>query len=138
MLGVLKLESAVESENAAVLFVAPHEALAVFVASWIGKRLGKYTRVKMLRRLWVLFLPFDQGVRGASLSDDGRILFKQPSADKKPKEFRMVVVDEGHHIYKNAALRETVEIVDVEDVPLAYLPGNATRVRVKAVGELHV
>jgi N-methylhydantoinase A/oxoprolinase/acetone carboxylase beta subunit len=36
------------------------------------------------------------------------------------------------------ALRESVEIVDVEDVPLAYLPGNATRVRVKAVGELHV
>ncbi|ALJ80369.1 hydantoinase/oxoprolinase N-terminal domain-containing protein [Ketogulonicigenium vulgare] len=36
------------------------------------------------------------------------------------------------------AKRETVEIVDVEDVPLAYLPGNATRVRVKAVGELHV
>lgn len=36
------------------------------------------------------------------------------------------------------ARRETIEIVDVEDVPLAYLPGNATRVRVKAVGELHV
>ena len=32
---------------------------------------------------------------------------------------------------------ETVKIVDVEDVPLAYLPGNATRIRVKAVGELH-
>ena len=32
---------------------------------------------------------------------------------------------------------ETVDIVDVEDVPLAYLPGNATRIRVKAVGELH-
>ncbi|CAA9583690.1 MAG: Hydantoinase/oxoprolinase family protein [uncultured Thermomicrobiales bacterium] len=30
----------------------------------------------------------------------------------------------------------TVQIVDVEDVPLAYLPGNATRVRVKAVGDL--
>lgn len=27
-------------------------------------------------------------------------------------------------------------IVDVEDVPLAYLPGNATRIRVKAVGDL--
>tara|TARA_R110002049_G_scaffold8543_10_gene46217 strand:- start:1429 stop:2976 length:1548 start_codon:yes stop_codon:yes gene_type:complete len=38
-----------------------------------------------------------------------------------------------------AGAREgTIEIVDVEDVPLAYLPGNATRVRVKAVGELHV
>lgn len=36
------------------------------------------------------------------------------------------------------ARRESVEIVDVEDVPLAYLPGNATRVRVKAVGELNV
>ncbi len=34
------------------------------------------------------------------------------------------------------ALRSSVEVVDVEDVPLAYLPGNATRVRVKAVGEL--
>lgn len=35
------------------------------------------------------------------------------------------------------AARHTVEIVDVEDVPLAYLPGNATRIRIKAVGELH-
>ncbi|MFM9107282.1 MAG: hydantoinase/oxoprolinase N-terminal domain-containing protein [Chloroflexota bacterium] len=32
----------------------------------------------------------------------------------------------------------TVQIVDVEDVPLAYLPGNATRVRVKAVGDLRL
>ena len=30
----------------------------------------------------------------------------------------------------------SVAIVDVEDVPLTYLPGNATRIRVKAVGEL--
>jgi N-methylhydantoinase A/oxoprolinase/acetone carboxylase beta subunit len=30
----------------------------------------------------------------------------------------------------------TVDIVDVEDVPLTYLPGNATRIRVKAVGDL--
>ena len=30
----------------------------------------------------------------------------------------------------------TVEIVDVDDVPLAYLPGNATRIMVKAVGDL--
>ena len=32
----------------------------------------------------------------------------------------------------------TVQIVDVEDVPLAYLPGNAVRVRAKAVGDLLV
>ena len=30
----------------------------------------------------------------------------------------------------------TLHVVDVEDVPLAYLPGNATRIRVKTVGDL--
>ena len=38
----------------------------------------------------------------------------------------------------SGARRESVAIVDVEDVPLAYIPGNATRVRVKAVGDLFV
>jgi N-methylhydantoinase A/oxoprolinase/acetone carboxylase beta subunit len=37
---------------------------------------------------------------------------------------------------KAGANPETVEVVEVEDVPLAYLPGNATRVRVKATGDL--
>jgi N-methylhydantoinase A/oxoprolinase/acetone carboxylase beta subunit len=32
----------------------------------------------------------------------------------------------------------TVEIVDVEEVPLAYLPSNAVRIRVKAVGDLRL
>ncbi|MBM7774704.1 N-methylhydantoinase A/oxoprolinase/acetone carboxylase beta subunit [Actinokineospora baliensis] len=31
---------------------------------------------------------------------------------------------------------QTVQIVEVEEVPLAYLPGNVTRIRVKAVGDL--
>ncbi|MGI8485068.1 MAG: hydantoinase/oxoprolinase family protein, partial [Thermomicrobiales bacterium] len=30
----------------------------------------------------------------------------------------------------------SIQIMDVEDVPLAYLPGNAIRIRVKAVGDL--
>lgn len=33
---------------------------------------------------------------------------------------------------------DTVEIVDVHEVPLAYLPGNATRIRVRAAGDLAV
>jgi N-methylhydantoinase A/oxoprolinase/acetone carboxylase beta subunit len=33
---------------------------------------------------------------------------------------------------------DSVHIVDVEEVPLAYLPSNATRIRVKAVGELEL
>jgi N-methylhydantoinase A/oxoprolinase/acetone carboxylase beta subunit len=32
----------------------------------------------------------------------------------------------------------TLHIVDVEEIPLAYLPSNATRIRAKAVGELKI
>lgn len=34
------------------------------------------------------------------------------------------------------AVRETVEIIDVEDVPLAYYAGNTNRVKIKAAGDL--
>ncbi len=34
--------------------------------------------------------------------------------------------------------KKTVEIVDVEDVPLAYHPGKATRIKIKAAGDLKV
>ncbi|TYP54221.1 hydantoinase/oxoprolinase family protein [Thermosediminibacter litoriperuensis] len=37
---------------------------------------------------------------------------------------------------KAGANPETVKIVQVEDIPLAYLPGNAIRIRVKAAGNL--
>lgn len=33
---------------------------------------------------------------------------------------------------------DTVQIVDIEEVPLAYLPSNAVRIRVKAVGDLRL
>lgn len=38
--------------------------------------------------------------------------------------------------FKAGANPETIEIVEVDDVPLAYLPGNATKIRVKAAGNL--
>ena len=34
------------------------------------------------------------------------------------------------------AVRETVEIIEAEDVPLAYYPGNTNRVKIKAAGDL--
>lgn len=37
---------------------------------------------------------------------------------------------------KAGAKESTIKILDVEEVPLAYLPGSATRIRVKAVGDL--
>jgi N-methylhydantoinase A/oxoprolinase/acetone carboxylase beta subunit len=36
------------------------------------------------------------------------------------------------------ATAASVRIVDVEDVPLPYIPGNATRIKVKAVGDLEI
>jgi N-methylhydantoinase A/oxoprolinase/acetone carboxylase beta subunit len=53
--------------------------------------------------------------------------------------------DEAVKIAKKTAIGEavkagadpsTIDIVDMEDVPLAYHPGNATRIRVKAAGDL--
>lgn len=32
---------------------------------------------------------------------------------------------------------ESIEVLDQEDVPLAYLPGDATRIRLKVVGSMH-
>lgn len=37
---------------------------------------------------------------------------------------------------KAGADPKTIEIVEIDDVPLAYLPGNATKIRVKAAGNL--
>ena len=31
---------------------------------------------------------------------------------------------------------KTLEVVDVEDLPLAYMPGNSVRARVRVVGDI--
>ncbi|RNB92598.1 hydantoinase/oxoprolinase family protein [Brevibacillus fluminis] len=62
-----------------------------------------------------------------SLTDWGR---DKALADAKETAIREAVAA--------GAGEQSVEIVDVEEVPLAYLPGNAVRIRVKAVGELSV
>ncbi|MBV9547543.1 MAG: hydantoinase/oxoprolinase family protein [Chloroflexi bacterium] len=54
---------------------------------------------------------------------------------------RLEVVQEAHRDAADRAVAAgadptTIQVVDSEDVPLAYLPGNATRVRVKVVGNL--
>jgi N-methylhydantoinase A/oxoprolinase/acetone carboxylase beta subunit len=54
---------------------------------------------------------------------------------------RSAALDEAKHEAIDKAVaagaeRDSVQIVDVEEVPLAYLPSNAVRFRVKAVGDL--
>jgi N-methylhydantoinase A/oxoprolinase/acetone carboxylase beta subunit len=38
----------------------------------------------------------------------------------------------------SGAVADTIVAVEREDVPLAYLPGNATRIRVKVVGDIEI
>lgn len=54
---------------------------------------------------------------------------------------RLAALDQARQITVDRAIEAgadptTVEVVDVEEVPLAYLPSNAVRIRVKAVGDL--
>ena len=54
---------------------------------------------------------------------------------------REQAMDDARNLAREEAIRaganpDTVTIVQQEDVPLAYLPGNATRIRVKAAGSL--
>ena len=54
---------------------------------------------------------------------------------------RATVIDEARQEAVDRAIAAgadpaTVEIVDLDEVPIPYLPGNATRVRAKAVGDL--
>ncbi|WP_298472431.1 hypothetical protein [Phreatobacter sp.] len=37
---------------------------------------------------------------------------------------------------REGADRATIETIDVEDMPIAYLPGNALRVRARVVGAI--
>lgn len=56
-------------------------------------------------------------------------LTREAAVDEAKREACQRAIDAG-------AEPASVEIVDVEQVPLAYLPGSAIRIRVKAVGDL--
>lgn len=55
---------------------------------------------------------------------------RQESLEKAKNEAVALTVAAG-------AAEATVEIIEMEDVPLAYYPGNTNRVKIKAAGDLH-
>jgi hypothetical protein len=59
--------------------------------------------------------------------------FDKLGRDETLKQAKQMAVDEA---VKAGADPSTVQIIDIEEVPLAYLPGNAVRIRVKASGSL--
>ena len=60
------------------------------------------------------------------------------SLEQKPRDVAISEAKErakGQAI-KEGAVAESVKIVEVTEIPLTYLPGNAVRLKVKAVGDL--
>jgi N-methylhydantoinase A/oxoprolinase/acetone carboxylase beta subunit len=75
---------------------------------------------------------------GAAISQVSGQIERVYSLDQIPRDDAM---DDAKRIAREEAVKagadeSTVSIVEVDDVPLAYLPGNATKIRVKAVGFL--
>src|SRR5699024_2544350 len=75
---------------------------------------------------------------GAALNDVSGEIESVYSLDKYT--YQEVIEDAKQHAIQRAkaagADPDTVNIVSVEDIPLAYMPGNALVVKVKAVGKL--
>ncbi len=60
-------------------------------------------------------------------------LFEQISREAALEE---ATIEAKKRAVAAGAKPDSLEVVEIEDVPLSYLPGNATRIRVKVVGDL--
>jgi N-methylhydantoinase A/oxoprolinase/acetone carboxylase beta subunit len=77
---------------------------------------------------------------GAAIAQVGGEVDRVFSLEQIPREEALAQAKEEatEKAVAAGASRDTVAVVDVEEVPLAYLPSNATRIHVKAVGELEL
>lgn len=90
-----------------------------------------------------VFQPENGGVANAIGSAISQISGEIEKIFAISKENRQEILNKAKESAINETIKagadsEKVEIVDLEDVPLAYLPGNATRVKVKAAGDLAI
>lgn len=77
---------------------------------------------------------------GAAIAQVGGEMDRVYSLEKIPREEALAEAkEEARNKAKGAgAEEETIRVVDVEEIPLTYLPSNAVRIRVKAVGDLAI
>lgn len=77
---------------------------------------------------------------GSAISKVSGTLEKLINYDELPREeaLRLAKEEAVQMAVDAGAVRETVEIIDMEDVPLQYYPGNTNRVKIKAAGELRI
>jgi N-methylhydantoinase A/oxoprolinase/acetone carboxylase beta subunit len=73
------------------------------------------------------------GAAMAQVSGEADHIFRDLSRDDAIREARRQAEERA---VKAGARADTLQVVEVEDLPLAYLPGNSLRVRVKVVGSI--
>jgi hypothetical protein len=75
---------------------------------------------------------------GSAISKVSGSYEKLVSYDEVPREKALEIAKKEaiDMAVKAGAIASTVEIIDVEDVPLQYHPGNTCRIKIKAAGEL--
>jgi len=75
---------------------------------------------------------------GASIAQVGGVVDKVYSYERMGR--KQSIEDAKHQAIAVAveagAVKETVKVIELEEIPLSYMPGNAVRLRVKAAGEL--
>ncbi len=75
---------------------------------------------------------------GSAISKVSGVYEKLISFDEIPRDKALEIGKSSaiEMAVSSGAILETVKIIDVEDVPLAYYPGNTSRVKIKAAGDL--
>lgn len=75
---------------------------------------------------------------GAAIAQVGAQIDKIVDYDKIPREAALGNMRKAvaSRVAAAGGVRETIEIVDIDEVSLSYLPGRAAQVRIKAVGDL--
>jgi len=73
------------------------------------------------------------GAAIAQVSGEADQIFQNLSREEAITEARRIAEARAAQAGADPA---TLEVVDVEDLPLAYLPGNSLRTRVRVVGEI--
>ena len=94
-----------------VLFISGNKALCVFVSSWLATRIDNpVVRVSLLRKLHVLYRPFEEGVRSITGIRGQMIQWSAPTEPSRPDKFGLVVIDEAHHIFCDPELTAQVQL----------------------------
>ncbi|WP_411817814.1 hydantoinase/oxoprolinase N-terminal domain-containing protein [Hyphococcus sp. DH-69] len=75
---------------------------------------------------------------GAAIAQVGAQIDKIIDYDKVPRDTALAGLRKAvsSRVVAAGAMRDTIEIVEIDEVALSYLPGRAAQVRMKAVGDL--